>query len=127
MKTDRTYEMIKDIIVDYDTISIVVMLLHWVIGYDLVIMLLHIIMHWLARVYATSKQISMWPTIGPLMTNSSGRFKHRPDLFNATLPLCCSIERYKSLPKLTDNVQRWNKLGQLKLTPTIGSWLNTED
>lgn len=59
MKTDRTYEMIKDIIVDYDTISIVVMLLHWVIGYDLVIMLLHIIMHWLARVYATSKQISM--------------------------------------------------------------------
>lgn len=51
--------MIKDIIVDYDTISIVVMLLHWVIGYDLVIMLLHIIMHWLARVYATSKQISM--------------------------------------------------------------------
>lgn len=59
MKNDRTYETIKDIIVDYDTISIVVMLLHWVIGYDLVIMLLHIIMHWLARVYATSKQISM--------------------------------------------------------------------
>lgn len=59
MKKDRTYETIKDIIVDYDTISIVVMLLHWVIGYDLVIMLLHIIMHWLARVYATSKQISM--------------------------------------------------------------------
>lgn len=59
MKKDRTYETIKDIIVDYDMISIVVMLLYWVIGYDLVIMLLHIIMHWLARVYATSKQISM--------------------------------------------------------------------
>lgn len=34
-------------------------------------------MRWIC-VYATSKQISIWPTIDPLlMTNSSGHFKNR--------------------------------------------------
>ena len=40
----------------------------------------------LASVYATSKQISMWPTIDPLMTNSSGRFKDRPPTYSMQFP-----------------------------------------